>query len=70
MRIRLEHHGTVFEFERKPMSEGRFRAICGLTAAGVYAGMVWAVASLCGFLGLLLMVFSTLFGGMIVKGLD
>ena len=70
MKIRLEHHGTVFEYERKPMPEGRFKALCGLAAAGVYAGMVRAVASLCGFLGVLLVVVATLFGGMLVKGLD
>ena len=52
MRIRLEHNGTVFEFERRPMPEGRFKALCVLAAAGVYAGMVWAVAALCGVLGL------------------
>lgn len=27
MRIRLEHNGTV---ERRPMPEGRFRALCAL----------------------------------------
>lgn len=54
MKIRLEHNGTVFEFERKPMPEGRFKTLCCLLAAGVYAGMVWAVAALCGFLGVLL----------------
>ena len=48
MRIRLEHNGTVFEFERKPMPEGRFRALCAIVAAGLYAGMVAAVTALCG----------------------
>lgn len=51
MRIRLEYHGTVFEYERRPLPEGRFRALCALAAAGVYAGMVWAVAALCGTVG-------------------
>ena len=34
MRIRLEHNGTVFEFERRPLPEGRFKALCALAAAG------------------------------------
>lgn len=29
MRIRPEHNSTVFEYERKPMPEGRFKALCG-----------------------------------------
>lgn len=56
MKIRLEHNGTVFEFERKPIPECRFKALCVLAAAGVYAGMVWAVASLCDFPGLVLVL--------------
>lgn len=59
MRIRLEHNGTVFEYERKPLPEGRFRVLCGLAAAGVYAGMVWAVAALCGVPGVLTVAAAT-----------
>lgn len=70
MRIRLEHNGTIFEFERKPMPEGRFRALCAIAAAGVYAGMVWAVASLCDFPGLVLVLAGTALVTLIVKGLD
>ncbi len=61
MRIRLEHNGTVFEFERRPMPEGRFKALCVLAAAGVYAGMVWAVAALCGGWGVAAVALVTLF---------
>lgn len=53
MKIRLEHSGTVFELEREPLPEGRFRAILGLAAAGVYAGMVVTVAALCGLYGVI-----------------
>lgn len=60
MRIRLEHNGTVFECERRPMPEGRFKALCALAAAGVYAGMVWAVAALCGGWGVLMVAVVTL----------
>ncbi len=38
MRIRLEHNGTIFEYERRPMPERRFKALCTLAAAWVYAG--------------------------------
>ena len=65
MRIRFEHNGTVFEYERKPMPEGRFKAVCGIAAAGVYAGMVWAVAALCGGFGVLVVAAVTLFAVMI-----
>ena len=37
MKIRLEYHGTVFEYERRPLPDGRFRALCALAAAGVYS---------------------------------
>lgn len=53
MRIRFERGGVVLEYERKPMKEGRFRSLCALAAAGVYAGMVAAVAALCGLQGLI-----------------
>lgn len=65
MRIRLEHNGIVFEYERRPMPERRFKALCALAAAGGYAGMVCAVAALCGFLGLLVVVAGTVAGLMI-----
>ena len=61
MRIRLEHNGTVFEFERRPLPEGRFKALCALAAAGVYAWMVWAVVALCGGWGVLMVAAVTLF---------
>ena len=70
MRIRLEHNGTAFEFERKPMSECRFKVLCGLAAAVAYAGMVATVAALCGAFGLLLVVVGTVFVLLIYKGLD
>lgn len=59
MKIRLEHNGTVFEFERKPMPEGRFRALCLLAAGGIYAGMAIGIAKLCGIWGLLVLAAAT-----------
>lgn len=38
MKIRLERGGTVFEYERQPMKESRFRVLCALAGAGVYSG--------------------------------
>lgn len=70
MKIRFEHNGTVFEFERKPMPEGRFKVLCLLAAAGVYAGMVRAVASLCDFPGLVLVLVGTVVAVLAAKGFN
>ena len=53
MKIRLERDGDVFEFERQPLPESRFKAVCGLAAAGIYAGMVVGIAALCGLPGVI-----------------
>lgn len=70
MKIRLERNGTVFEYERQPMKEIRFRVLCALAAVGVYAGLVIGVAALCGGFGLLLALFGTVLVVMVVKGLE
>lgn len=70
MKIRLERGGTVFEYERQPMKESRFRVLCALAGAGVYAGMAAAITALCGVSGLFLVVFGTLVAAMVVKGLE
>lgn len=70
MKIRLERGGTVFEYERQPMKESRFRVLCALAAAGVYAGLVIGVTTLCDAPGLFLVVFGTLVVAMVVKGLE
>lgn len=46
MRVYLEHNGTIFDYEREPMSTDRFRAVCGLIAllGAVHAVGVWAIA--------------------------
>lgn len=46
--------------KKTPMSEARFRVICGLLAAWVYANMVKEVASSCGVLGLIVVALTTL----------
>lgn len=52
MRVKVEKDGTAFEFERKPMPEHRFRALCLLGALGLYGGMMVGVAALCGIPGI------------------
>lgn len=59
MRIRLELNGTTFEFERKPMPERRFKALCLLAAGGMYARMAIGIAKLCGIWGLLVLAAAT-----------
>lgn len=70
MKIRLERRGTVFEYERQPMKESRFRVLCALAAVGVYAGMVAAITALCGFLGLLVVAIFTVLLALIVAGVS
>lgn len=60
MRIRLERSGTVFEYERPPMPEHRFKALCLLAAGGLYVGLVAAVAALCGTIGVGVVAAATL----------
>lgn len=43
MKITWKHGDRSIEFERQPMKEGRFRALCGL-AWGVIGGAVLLVA--------------------------
>lgn len=59
MKIRLEHNGTVFEYTRQPLPEGRFRAVCGLAAAWLYVGLVLGLAALCGLPGAITVVVVT-----------
>ena len=69
MRICLKHNGTVFEYERKPIPEGRFKAVCAIAAAGIYASMTAAVTALCGIPGLLLTIIGTVLVLMVYAGL-
>ena len=61
MRIQLERSGTVFGYERPPMPEHRFKALCLLAAGGLYVGLVAAVAALCGGWGVVAIMVVTLF---------
>lgn len=68
MKIRLERDGTVFEYERQPMKESRFRALCALAAAGVYAGLVIGVTALCGGWGVVAVMGLTVVLALILGG--
>lgn len=70
MKIRLEKDSIVFELERKPMPKGRFLALCGLSAAAVYAGMVVLTARLCGIPGVVVIGTATVLTVLLVKGLE
>lgn len=59
MKIKLDLHGVVLEYEKKPIHPARFRRLCALAAIAMYAGMVVGVTALSGVLGLLVMVFAT-----------
>lgn len=62
--------GFTVHIDRPPLPEGRFKAVCALAAAVVYAGIIIGVAALCGEFGLLLALFGTVMVTMVVKGLE
>ena len=69
MKITIKKHAdgkVTATIYRPPLPVGRFRALCALAAAGVYAGMVLGIAALCGFPGVLLVVSMTVLCWMIV----
>lgn len=68
MKIRFERNGVVFEYERKPMPQERFKAVCAIAGAAVYAGLVIGVAALCGGFGVVAMMCLTVILAMIVGG--
>ena len=70
MRIRFERDGTIVEFERHPLPYSRFKAMCAIAAAGIYAGMVTAVTALCGAFGLLLAMGGTALVALVVRGFE
>lgn len=55
--------------DRPPLPERRFKAVCAIAAAGIYAGLVIAVAALCGVPGVVVVGLVTLFAIMIIKGI-
>lgn len=51
MKVRFDLYGVTIEYERPPMTEHRFKALCLLAAGGMYASMVAKVAASCGLAG-------------------
>lgn len=60
MKLKLDFHGIIVEYEKRPMQEGRFRRLCSLASAALYVGLAIGVTRLCGFLGLLVIAVVTL----------
>lgn len=52
MRIKLEYHGTTFEYERKPMEAERFTTLCKLTEAMIGGVMLVALVRMLGVWGI------------------
>lgn len=61
MKLKVDLHGLVIEYEHRPMPESRFKLLCLLCAAGIYAGTVCGVAALCGGWGVVVLAVATLF---------
>lgn len=59
MKLKIDFHGVIFEYEKKPMQEGRFRRLCALVAAALYVVLAVGVTRLCGLLGFLALSFAT-----------
>ncbi len=66
MKIKFEHNGTAFEYQTRPMRKSYFRALCGLAAGGLYAGLTLGIAALCGLPGLIVVGVVSFFVSMLV----
>lgn len=53
--------GSHLELDRPPMSNSRFRIICGLVAAALFVALVLGVCALCGLPGLIVISLAALF---------
>lgn len=71
MKIRIEKHssgGFTVSIDRPPLPERRFKTVCAIAAAGVYAGMVIGAAALCGLSGLIVLGVVTTIVGILATG--
>lgn len=68
MKIRFERGDTTFEVEKDPMPPERFKAVCALAGAAVYAGLVIGVAALCGGWGVVAVMGLTVVLALIAGG--
>lgn len=72
MKVTVEKHadgGFTVGIDRPPLPEDRFKALCALAAAGVYAGMVIGVAALCGISGVVAVGIATALCLLVVWGI-
>lgn len=53
MKIHLEVDGKVFEYERRPMRSGRFRALCRLGMAAILGAVLIAALKIVGVAALI-----------------
>lgn len=67
MKLRLELNGTVFEYEKKPMPEWRFKAVCGIAMCAMGISLLKVVASSCGAVGVISVGIIVLLGYMMKK---
>ena len=49
MRITWKHGNRSIEFERRPMPEGRFRALCSLALAAIIGAVLLGAIYMVGF---------------------
>lgn len=68
MKIRFERGDTAFEVEKDPMPPERFKTVCALAGAAVYAGLVIGVAALCGGWGVVAVMGLTVILALIACG--
>ncbi len=47
-KLHFEYRGIVFEYERHPMPEGRFRALCSLALAAIAGGVLLCAVHMVG----------------------
>ena len=52
MKIHIEHNDTVFEYEHRPMPEGRFRALCSLMLSVIGGAVLLGLVHMLGVWGL------------------
>lgn len=48
MKIAWKHGDRSIEFERQPMKEGRFQALCALALAVIVGGVFLGTVAMCG----------------------
>lgn len=67
MKITWKHGNRFLEFQRQPMPDSRFKAVCLILLALLYAGAVVSLVVSCGFDSIMALLLLTIaFGGVCV----